>query len=124
MARLHGASRIAERTYDSYAACLLCSRDELRCGFMERQGYPKESAMELHGEGEVRRGSAERHASASDDSEPKGGDGYGRSWRQGDTLYIGVRAHTIISHRMEYELSKSAVYLPRKYRTGITFVRR
>ena len=48
--------------------------------------------------------------------------GYG--WQQGDTLYIGVRAHTIISHRMEYELSKSAVYLPRKYQTGITFVRR
>ena len=81
MARLHGASRIAERTYDSYAACLLCSRDELRCGFMERQRYMKEHAVELHGEGEVRRGSAERHASASGDSEPKGGDGYGRSRR-------------------------------------------
>ena len=78
MARLHGATGIAERTYDSYAACLLCLRDELRCGFMERQGYPKESVVELHGEGEVRRGSAERHASASDDSEPKDGDGYGR----------------------------------------------
>jgi hypothetical protein len=48
---------------------------------MERQGYPKEYAVELHGEGEVRRGNAERHASASDDSEPKGGDGYGRSRR-------------------------------------------
>ena len=44
---------------------------------MERQGYPKEYAVELHGEGEVRRGNAERHASASGDSEPKGGDGYG-----------------------------------------------
>jgi len=48
---------------------------------MERQGDPKEYAVELHGEGEVRRGNAERHASASDDSEPKGGDGYGRSRR-------------------------------------------
>ena len=54
MARLHEAVGIAERTYDSYAACLLYSRDELRCGFMERQGYPKEYAVELHGEGEVR----------------------------------------------------------------------
>ena len=81
MARLHGAAGIAEKTYDSYAACLLYSRDKLRCGFMERKGYPKESAVELHGKGEVRRGSAERHASASDDSEPKGGDGYGRSRR-------------------------------------------
>ena len=81
MARLHGAAGIAQRTYDSYAACLLCSRDELRCGFMECQRYPKESAVELHGEGEVRRGSVERHVPASDDSEPKGGDGYGRSRR-------------------------------------------
>ena len=72
---------IAERTYDSYAACLLCSRDELRCGFMECQRYPKESAVELHGEEEVRRGSAERHVPASDDSEPKGGGRYGRSRR-------------------------------------------
>ena len=81
MARLHGSVGIAERNYDSYAACLLCSRDELRCGFMERQGYMKECAVELHGDGEVRRGSAERHAPASDDSEPKGEDGYGRSRR-------------------------------------------
>ena len=81
MARLHGATGIAKRTCDSSAVSLLCSRDELRCGFMERQGYPKESAVELHGDGEVRRGSAERHASASGDSEPKGGDGYGRSRR-------------------------------------------
>ena len=43
--------------------------------------YPKESAVELHGDGEVRRGNAERLASASDDNEPKGGDGYGRSRR-------------------------------------------
>ena len=77
MTRLHGAAGIAEKNSDSYAACLLYSRDELRCGFMERQGYPKEYAVELHGEGEVRRGNAERHASASGDSEPKGGDGYG-----------------------------------------------
>ena len=81
MARLHGVAEIAERTYDSYAACLLCSRDELRYDFMEYQRYPKESAVELHGEGEVRRGSAERHAPALGDSEPKGGDGYGRSRR-------------------------------------------
>ena len=81
MARLHGAAGIAETNYDSYAACLLCSRDELRCGFMECQRYPKESVVELRGEGEVRRGSAERHALASDDSEPKGGDGYGHSRR-------------------------------------------
>ena len=53
----------------------------MRCGFMERQGYLKESAVELRGEGEVRRGSAERLASASDDSDPKGGSGYGRSRR-------------------------------------------
>ena len=79
MVRLHGVAGIAKKNCDSYAACLLCSRDELRCGFMERQGYPKESAVELRGEGEVRKGSAERHASASDDSEPEGGDGYGRS---------------------------------------------
>ena len=72
---------ILRKTYDSYAAYLLCLRDELRCGFMECQGYPKESAVELRGEGEVRRGSAERHASASDDSDPKGGDGYGHSRR-------------------------------------------
>ena len=78
---LHGAAVIAERTYDSYAACLLCSRDELRCGFMECQRYSKESAMELHGYGEVRRGNAERHAPASDDSEPKDRGGYGRSRR-------------------------------------------
>ena len=45
---------------------------------MERQGYPKEYAVELHGEGEVRRGNAERYASASGDCDPKGGDGYGR----------------------------------------------
>ena len=81
MTRLHGVAGIAEKTYDSYAACLLYSREELRCGFMERQGYPKESAVELHGEGEVRRRSAERHASASDNSGPKGGDGYGHSRR-------------------------------------------
>ena len=81
MTRLHGAAGIAEKTYDSYAACLLCSRNELRCSFMERQGYPKEYAVELHGEGEVRRGNAERHASASGDSKPKGGDGYGHSRR-------------------------------------------
>ena len=81
MARLHGATGIAEKTYDSYAAYLLCSRNKLRCGFMERQRYPKEYAVELHGEGEVRRGSAERLASASGDSDPKGGDGYGRSRR-------------------------------------------
>ena len=81
MTRLHGSAGIAEKNYDPYAACLLCSRDELRCCFMERQGYPKEYAVELHGEGEVRRGIAERHASASDDSEPKGGGGYGRSRR-------------------------------------------
>ena len=48
---------------------------------MERQGYPKEYAVELHGEGEVRRGSAERHASVSDDSDPKDEDGYGHSRR-------------------------------------------
>ena len=48
---------------------------------MEWQGYLKEYAVELHGEGEVRRGITERHASASGDSEPKGGDGYGRSRR-------------------------------------------
>ena len=78
MARLHEAVGIAERTYDSYAACLLYSRDELRCGFMERKRYPKKYAVELHGEGEVRRGNAERHASASGDSDPKDGDGYGR----------------------------------------------
>ena len=81
MTRLHGAAEILERNYDFYAACLLCSIDELRCGFMERKGYPKEYAVELRGEGEVRRGSAERHAPASGDSEPKGGDGYGRSRR-------------------------------------------
>ena len=81
MARLHGAAGIAEKNCDSYAACLLCSRNELRCGFMECQMYPKESAVELHGDGEVRRGNAERLASASDDNEPKGGDGYGRSRR-------------------------------------------
>ena len=45
---------------------------------MECQRYPKESAVELRGEGEVRRGSAERHAPALGDSEPKDGDGYGR----------------------------------------------
>ena len=81
MARLHRVAGIAERNYDSYAAYLLCSRDELRCGFMERQRYPKEYAVELHGEGEVRRGNAERHASVLDDSDPEGGDGYGRSRR-------------------------------------------
>ena len=81
MTRLHGAAGIAKKTYDSYAACLLCSRDELRCGFMERQGDPKEYAVELHGEGEVRREIAERHASSSGDSDPKGGDGYGHSRR-------------------------------------------
>ena len=81
MARLHRVAGIAERNYDSYAAYLLCSRDELRCGFMEHQGYPKERTVELHGEGEVRRGSAERHAPASDDSEPKDRGGYGRSRR-------------------------------------------
>ena len=81
MTRLHGSAGIAERNYDSYAACLLCSRDELWCGFMEHQGYLKESAVELRGEGEVRRESAERHAPALGDSEPKGGDGYGRSRR-------------------------------------------
>jgi len=81
MARLHGSAGISERNYDSYAACLLCSRNELRCSFMEWQGYMKERAVELHGEGEVRRGSTERHASASGDSDPKGGDGYGRSRR-------------------------------------------
>ena len=81
MARLHGAAGIAEKTYDSYAACLLCSRDKLRCGFMERQGYLKESAVELRGKGEVRRESAERHASASGDSEPKDRGRYGRSRR-------------------------------------------
>ena len=81
MTRLHGAAGIAERNYDSYAACLLCSRDELRCGFMECQRYPNESAVELRGEGEVRRGSAERLASASGDSEPKDRGGYGRSRR-------------------------------------------
>jgi len=48
---------------------------------MEWQGYMKERAVELHGEGEVRRGSAERHASSSGDSDPKGGDGYGHSRR-------------------------------------------
>ena len=48
---------------------------------MERQGYPNESAVELHGEEEVRSGNAERHALASDDSDPKGGDGYGRRRR-------------------------------------------
>ena len=48
---------------------------------MEQQGYPKEYAVELHGEWEVRRGNAERHASASGDSDPKGGDGYGHSRR-------------------------------------------
>jgi hypothetical protein len=48
---------------------------------MECQRYPKESAVELHGEGEVRRESAERLASASDDSEPKDRDRYGRSRR-------------------------------------------
>ena len=74
MVRLHGAAGIAERTYDSYAACLLCSRDELQCGFMEWQGYMKEHAVELHEEEEVRRGITERHASASGDSDPKGGD--------------------------------------------------
>ena len=79
--RLHRAAGIAEKTYDSYAACLLGSRDELRCGFMERQRYPKEYAVELHGEGKIRRGNAERHASASGDSDPKGGGGYGRSRR-------------------------------------------
>jgi hypothetical protein len=81
MARLHGAAEIAKKNCDSYAACLLCSRDELRCGFMEYQRYPKESAVELRGEGEVRRGSVERHAPALGDSEPKGGDRYGRSRR-------------------------------------------
>ena len=81
MARLHEAAGIAKTNCDSYAACLLCSRDELRCGFMEHQEYPKESAVELHGERKVRRGSAERHTSVSGDSEPKGGDGYGRSRR-------------------------------------------
>ena len=81
MKRLHGSVGIAERTYDSYAACLLCSRDELQCGFVERQGYLKESTVELRREGEVRRGSAERIALASGDSEPKGGGGYGRSRR-------------------------------------------
>ena len=81
MARLHRVAGVAEKNCDFYAACLLCSRDELRCGFMERHGYPKESAVELHGEGEVRRGSTERHASASGDSDPKGGDGYGHSRR-------------------------------------------
>ena len=81
MARLHGAAGIAERTYDSYTVSLLCSRYELRCSFMERQGYPNESAVELHGEGEVRRGSAERHAPASGDSEPKDRGRYGRSRR-------------------------------------------
>ena len=81
MTRLHGAAGIAEKTYDSYAACLLCSRNKLRCSFMEWQVYMKERAVELHGEGEVRRGNAERHASASGDSDPKGGDGYGRSRR-------------------------------------------
>ena len=81
MTKLHGAAGIAEKNYDSYAACLLCSRDELRCSFMECQRYPKESAVELHREGEVRRRSAERHAPVSDDSEPKGGGGYGRSRR-------------------------------------------
>ena len=81
MTRLHGSAGIAETNCDSYAMSLLCSRDELRCSFMECQRYPKESAVELHGEGEVRRGSTERHASASGDSEPKGGDGYGRSRR-------------------------------------------
>ena len=81
MTRLHGAAGIAEKTYDSYAACLLCSRNELRCSFIEWQGYMKERAVELHGEGEVRRGNAERYASASGDCDPKGGDGYGRSRR-------------------------------------------
>ena len=81
MTRLHGAAEILERNYDFYAACLLCSRNELRCSFMERQGYPKESAVELHGDGEVRRGSAERLSPASGDSEPKNGDGYGRGRR-------------------------------------------
>ena len=81
MARLHGAAGIAEKNCDSYAACLLCLRDELQCGFVERQGYPNESAVELHGEGEVRRGSVDMHAPALGDSEPKGGDGYGRSRR-------------------------------------------
>ena len=57
------------------------SRKSMLWSFMERQGYPKEYAVELHGEGEVRRGNAERHASASGDSDPKGGDGYGRSRR-------------------------------------------
>ena len=81
MTRLHGAAGIAKKNYDSYAACLLCSRNELRCGFMERQRYPKEYAVELHGEWEVRRGNAERYASASGDSDPKGGDGCERSRR-------------------------------------------
>ena len=81
MTRLHESAGIAEKIYDSYAACLLCSRDELRCSFMERKRYPKEYAVELHGEGEVRRGNAERHASASGDSKPKGGDEYRRSRR-------------------------------------------
>ena len=48
---------------------------------MEWQGYMKERAVELHREGEVRRGITERHASVSGDSDPKGGDGYGRSRR-------------------------------------------
>jgi hypothetical protein len=48
---------------------------------MEWQGYMKERAVELHGEGEVRRGITERHASAPGDSDPKGGGGYGRSRR-------------------------------------------
>ena len=81
MTRLHGSVGIAERNYDFYATCLLCSRNKLRCSFMERQGYLKERAVELHGEGEVRRGNAERYASASGDSDPKGGDGYGHSRR-------------------------------------------
>lgn len=81
MTRLHGAAGIAERNYDSYAACLLGSRNKLRCSFMEWQGYMKERAVELHREGEVRRGITERHASASGDSEPKGGGGYGHSRR-------------------------------------------
>ena len=81
MARLHGAAGIAEKNCDSYTVCLLCSRDELRYDFIEYQRYPKESAVELRGEGEVRRGNAERHAPALGDSEPKGRDRYGRSRR-------------------------------------------
>ena len=81
MARLHRQTGKAKKNSDSYAACLLCSRNELRCSFMKWQGYMKERAVELHGEGEVRRGSTERHASTSGDSDPKGGDGYGHSRR-------------------------------------------